>query len=216
MSCGKMLETKVCTKCKIHFPLDNFCKSKKNKSGLATRCKSCEKIRHQKPTETLIFKGARLNTDTQKWCPTCQLLLGKSCFYRNNAQSSGLRSECKSCHNLREIKKRNSDKCYKMRTNISRSIRKMLKGRQKSGSCMSYLPFTLNQLKEHLESKFDINMNWENYGSYWDIDHIYPHSLLPYENMTDQNFLSVWSLENLQPLEKNENIKKSNKIISIR
>jgi len=78
----------------------------------------------------------------------------------------------------------------------------MLKGRQKSGSCMSYLPFTLNQLKEHLESKFDINMNWENYGSYWDIDHIYPHSLLPYENMTDQNFLSVWSLENLQPLEK--------------
>jgi predicted transcriptional regulator len=89
----------------------------------------------------------------------------------------------------------------------------MLNGEQKSGSCMAYLPFSIQQLKEHLESKFDEKMNWDNYGSYWDVDHIYPQSLLQYDNMQHENFLKTWSLDNLQPLSKIENIKKSNKLM---
>ena len=29
-----------------------------------------------------------------------------------------------------------------------------------------------NSLREHLENLFDENMNWDNYGSYWEVDHI--------------------------------------------
>jgi hypothetical protein len=207
-----MLENKKCSKCKEILSIDNFYTRNDTACGYASQCKRCEALRKAKPLETLKVKGTRLNTETHKWCPSCQSLLVKSCFNKNLIQPSGLTTECKKCRCKREIKRRNEDKEYKLRTNVSRAIRKMLSGKQKSGSCMTYLPFTLKQLKEHLESQFDEKMNWDNYGSYWDIDHIYPQSLLQYDSMQHENFFKTWKLENLQPLSKIENIKKSNKI----
>ena len=75
------------------------------------------------------------------------------------------------------------------------------------------LPYTPEQLREHLEAQFDEHMTWENYGDYWHIDHIYPQSLLPYDSLEHENFIKCWSLDNLQPLEAIENMRKSNKII---
>lgn len=54
-------------------------------------------------------------------------------------------------------------------------------------------------------------MNWDNYGSYWHIDHIKPISLFKYETAEDPEFKKCWALDNLQPLEKIANLKKGNK-----
>jgi len=35
------METKCCTKCKKHFPLNMFCKRKRNPDGLHYHCKQC-------------------------------------------------------------------------------------------------------------------------------------------------------------------------------
>ena len=208
-----MLENKMCSKCNQILPINNFYTRNDSASGYASQCKKCESIRRARPLSELRVKGARLNTETHKWCPSCNILLEKDKFYKNKIQPSGLTSVCKSCKNKKEKEKRNNNSTYKLRTNISRAIRKMLKGNQKSSSCMSHLPFTLSQLKQHLEYHFDENMNWQNYGSYWHVDHIYPHSLLQYDSMEHENFAKAWDLKNLRPLEKMENIKKSNKII---
>ena len=37
------MDTKVCTKCGIEKPLDEFCKSSHNSSGHSPRCKQCDK-----------------------------------------------------------------------------------------------------------------------------------------------------------------------------
>lgn len=74
------------------------------------------------------------------------------------------------------------------------------------------LGYTIDDLMKHLESKFDDKMNWNNQGSYWHIDHIYPCSKLKYITVSDDNFKKLWSLDNLQPLEASENISKSNKV----
>jgi 5-methylcytosine-specific restriction endonuclease McrA len=66
-------------------------------------------------------------------------------------------------------------------------------------------------LIQHLESLFTSEMTWENYGTYWHVDHIKPQSLFVYTSMTDDEFKKCWSLSNLQPLEAKENIRKSNK-----
>ena len=58
-------------------------------------------------------------------------------------------------------------------------------------------------------------MSWENYGSYWQINHIYPQSKLPYTSMEEENFKICWALSNLRPLEKITNIRKGNKINNI-
>jgi len=77
---------------------------------------------------------------------------------------------------------------------------------------MKHLPYTQEQLKEHLENQFDSKMTWDNYGTYWHIDHIYPQSLLPYDSLEHPNFQKCWALENLRPLEAKANIKKGNKV----
>ena len=52
-------------------------------------------------------------------------------------------------------------------------------------------------------------MSWENYGSYWQINHIYPQSKLPYTSMEEENFKMCWALEKIA------NIRKGNKINNI-
>ena len=54
-------------------------------------------------------------------------------------------------------------------------------------------------------------MSWENYGSYWHIDHIKPDSRFIYESVEDIEFKKCWALSNLQPLKAEDNLKKSNK-----
>lgn len=76
------------------------------------------------------------------------------------------------------------------------------------------LPYTAEQLVEHLESQFDDKMTWDNYGTYWHVDHIYPQSKLPFDSLDHPNFLKCWALENLRPLEAKENIMKSDKVLA--
>ena len=56
-------------------------------------------------------------------------------------------------------------------------------------------------------------MSWDNYGK-WHIDHIIPIDFFIFTKPEDQEFQYCWSLNNLQPLWRLDNIKKSNKIIT--
>lgn len=111
----------------------------------------------------------------------------------------------------RDLARRRVDPVYKLRRNCSTMVWQVLQGRKGGLSILKFLPYSMDQLKNHLEAQFDSNMSWENYGSYWHIDHIIPQSKLPYISMQDENFLKCWSLSNLRPLEAFENIRKSNK-----
>jgi hypothetical protein len=57
-----------------------------------------------------------------------------------------------------------------------------------------------------LENQFNDKMNWENYGNYWHIDHIVPHSIFQYTSMEDESFMKCWALSNLRPLEAKQNM----------
>lgn len=93
------------------------------------------------------------------------------------------------------------------------------KGLSKRGqSCFAFLPYTAEQLKNHIESLWESWMNWENYGGRtdnpektWQLDHIRPHSSFNYASVYDPEFLECWDLTNLQPLEKIANMKKGRK-----
>ncbi len=107
------------------------------------------------------------------------------------------------------------DSGFRLRNNISSAISLALKknnSNKKRRSCLKFLEYSIQELKNHLENQFDANMSWDNYGSYWHIDHIYPQSKLPYTSMHDDNFKKCWALSNLRPLEAKANIKKGAKI----
>jgi len=122
------------------------------------------------------------------------------------------RPEVRSRINKKDTERRHNDPAYRIKKIVSTQIYTALKGNRKSRSTFDALPYTPEQLKEHLESQFEDWMNWDNYGE-WHVDHIHPQSLLPYDSMDHPNFQKCWALENLQPLEARENILKSNKIL---
>lgn len=110
-----------------------------------------------------------------------------------------------------------NDICFKIKKNVSAYIRNFIKKNYKTAK--SYLPYTMLELKIHLEKQFQPWMTWENYGTYkinwndnnpytwtWQIDHIIPHSELPYTSMEDENFKKCWALENLRPLSSKQNL----------
>jgi len=91
------------------------------------------------------------------------------------------------------------------------------------------LPYTIEELKAHIEKQFlrpENNwMNWGNHGAYklkswddknnstwvWNIDHIKPHSNFKYTSMEDESFKKCWALENLRPYSAKQNIKDGNR-----
>jgi hypothetical protein len=112
-------------------------------------------------------------------------------------------------------KRYKEDAAYKLQRNISKTILDVLKkqGTSKFGnSVLNYLPYTMKELREHIENQWVEGMSWENHSNTgWHIDHIMPQSKLIYDSMEHPNFLKCWSLNNLQPMWADENIRKSNK-----
>jgi hypothetical protein len=117
-------------------------------------------------------------------------------------------------------KRYREDISYRIKLLISSQIRTALKRRKlkKEESWTKMLPYTLEELKEYLESKMEPWMSWDNHGIYdpnrktWQIDHVIPQSLFDIKEYGDEQFKLCWALENLQPLEAIENMKKSNKL----
>tara|TARA_B110000977_G_scaffold144989_1_gene183999 strand:+ start:330 stop:830 length:501 start_codon:yes stop_codon:yes gene_type:complete len=88
---------------------------------------------------------------------------------------------------------------YILKENVSHYIRRVLNG-GKSGSYEKYLGCNIKEYKQYLEQKFTDKMNWDNYGTYWEIDHIIPTSKG-----------GSFHYSNTQPLSVTENRSKGNR-----
>lgn len=95
--------------------------------------------------------------------------------------------------------------------NISSAMYHALKGQKEGRKWEELVGYTLEELMQHLEEQFKEEMCWNNYGSYWHVDHIKPKSSFDYNSPEDPEFKECWALSNLQPLEETVNLKKQDK-----
>jgi hypothetical protein len=125
--------------------------------------------------------------------------------------------------NNRNAARRLTDIAFRIRQYISNSINVKLnkEGTTKNGKgILEYLPYSINELKQHLESQFESWMSWNNHGVYmvdtwddndqstwtWQIDHIISHSKFHYTTMDCDEFRECWSLSNLRPYPSKQNL----------
>lgn len=108
---------------------------------------------------------------------------------------------------------RKTNSRYRLDANMGSAIWKSLKDKKAGRDWETLVGYTLKELIEHLEKQFNSKMSWNNYGSYWAVDHRRPRGLFNYTSPDDLEFKQCWVLKNLQPLEKIENIKKGNHYI---
>ena len=162
-----------------------------------------------------------------KLCSKCGLQKQEQEFCICSKSKDGLQSQCKECkkkgisqyyinnpgRRSRRTKQQNRERYYKNKINynIARRIRRSLHGESKTNRWEALVGFSLFELKGHLEKKFYSEMSWNNYGYYWDIDHVVPISRFKIKSHTDSAFKKCWMLSNLQPLLKKDNRVKSNK-----
>ena len=164
-----------CTICNVSKHSDDFYNSPSHKSGKLQGCKECRKIK-----ERLKYTGDYHKTRLQNLTPEQKELrkqqLTKNARKRRNDPNTKLKEA--------------------LRTRIYNSMRN-----NKTRTTLEYLGCSIDEYKQHLITQFTPEMTWDNWGTYWEIDHIIPLSKGGSFHYT-----------NTQPLPITENRKKSNKI----
>ena len=187
-----MIERK-CNKCGEVKPLDEFPRDKRARNDRRNPCKECQS-EYQK-------QYRQANKEKIKELQRQRRLANKE--------------ELKEYQKEYQKNRKANDRVFALRKNIGTQVRNMLKrtdGSKQGESVLQYLPYTIEQLWDHLRSLYTEGMTDENYGE-WHVDHIIPQSKLLYDSMDHPNFLKCWALSNLQPLWAHENMSKGDKVI---
>jgi len=187
---------KPCEKCKINKPIDKYRKYHENSYSIT--CKKClnelDKLRkknlRQKKMETFLAK-----------CEKCQEEKALNNFVK--LKKFYKKKICYSCYPefLREQKTewcRNESKAninYRIKKSLAARLRTVL---VKNDSTMNYIGCNIQYLREWFEYNFTHEMNWDNYGSYWSIDHIIPVN--KFDLTIDDEKLKCWNWSNLMPV----------------
>jgi|SRR5579859_6665474 len=203
----------------------NFCQLEKDKLN-NNQCLSCRKKVYYQHNKEKILERRRKHYQNHKeekhnynqiyyQNNKEELIKEASLYYLDNKE------KIKESHNLYYQERRLQDINFKIRNSVSANINyhlKLQKSSKQGNSCLEYLPFTIDDLKNHLQSLFESWMAWSNYGKYkntwkdedlstwtWQIDHIIPHSTFSYLTMEEQSFRDCWSLNNLRPYSAKDN-----------
>lgn len=213
------MNVQKCCTCKIIKEFSEFNKSKNQSNGLHRACKECRK------QERIDRKDLIKKHQTEYYLKNKEILLEKNKLYRsNNSESIKIQKKEYRTDNKEHIKlkqkeylptrkekikeRRKIDKNFQLSEILRSKYHKMIKG--KETSYQKIIGCDIETLKKWLEFQFDKNMNWENQGSYWEIDHILPINKFKFENEKEIGICFNWT--NLQPLYKVENKQKTDKL----
>lgn len=221
---------KKCSGCKIEKELEDFGVSKRQKDGLQQTCKACAKAyrdankerqkeynavyqndpankakakvvcrKNYESKQTFFIAEARKHYKENK----STILEKAKLYYIENKETINPKKTKRALERLK------TDPLYKLSSNVRTLIRNVIRnsGHQKKSKTVDILGCSIENFKLHLEKQFDEHMTWENQGSYWHMDHIKPVSLAKYET----DIIELNHYTNFQPLEKYENLSKSNK-----
>jgi hypothetical protein len=213
---------KKCKYCNQWLEINNhnFVSSKTSKDGFENKCKSCKKeydkqrlilnkeIRYAKCREWNKLNKEKIIKSTQNWIqnnPGKHKEIKKKAFKKfiSNPENKNKRRE----YDKEYIKhKRQNDLNYRIKDSVGSIINYHLKER-KNESTIKFLGCSIEEFKLYLEQQFKPEMNWENYGTIWEIDHKNPFSSF---NLTqEEDIYKAFNYLNTQPLFKTTEIAKN-------
>lgn len=190
---------KACRKCKKEKSLAEF--YVRPSGRLRSECKSCKNKQ----------SAEHYRQNKEQYCAR-----GKKYFESNRERR---RATNRSWYEKNRERKRACAKIWRdtpgefqlnrrISTNLRCRVWHALKGKTKGASLMSLVGCTINQLRAHLENRFQSGMSWKNYGE-WEIDHIKPCAKFDLRCARQQKLCFHFS--NLQPLWRVENMQKGAK-----
>lgn len=155
-----------------------------------------------------VYHRRDLNRD--KFRETCNKSYNKN-KHKYTERKRKAYYDYKERRNFLARKRTATDPLHRLKHNIRVGIGDWIrtKGKKKLKKTEEYLGCPFIEVKKHLENQFTHKMSWENYGTYWHVDHIVPLSWAKCEE--ELFILSHYS--NLQPLTTKENLAKGARYI---
>lgn len=200
----------ICTKCGT-TDQSLFSSTRKNRSKRLYKeirkdwCINCMREYDKERKSKIIFDPTKILI-----CPKCNKSgdFQSNLFQKNRYRIADKFCTCKKCRNTPTNKVRSQQA-----KRIKETLKRYFNYTSKIQSSMKYVGCTPGELVKYLESKFKDGMSWDNYGFYgWHIDHIIPVS--SFDLSKEEDLVKCFHYTNLQPLWADENLRKSNKIIS--
>jgi len=187
---------KICNKCKISYSLNNYRRYDQNKFG--NTCKGC--LNEMDKTRKKIARENRANNTLVK-CEKCNE--EKTLKNFTKLKKYYKKKICLSCYPLflREQKtewcknEHNTNMNYRIKKSLAARLRTVL---DKQTSTMNYIGCNIQYLREWFEYNFTSEMNWDNYASFWSIDHIIP--VCNFDLTLEDEKLKCWNWSNLMPV----------------
>lgn len=192
----------------VKYRTCKYCHCVKTKDQYNSNFRTCKNCLENKPNIT------------SKICNKCNLQKSIDEFHLRKDSVDGYRNDCLECFKYEQVprakiyrqKNRKSlrqkdtiyrkqrmatDPFYRAKMDARNIIRKALseRGYSKKSRTQEILGCSFIQFKEHIESLFLTNMNWDNRNE-WHIDHIIPLSFASNES----ELLSINHYKNLRPL----------------
>jgi hypothetical protein len=206
---------KYCNVCDTTKNINDFHKCKSNKYGLNYACKDC--------INKINTKWRRKNKDSNRNYQKRnreQIKERKKIYRKKNRKKLGEQFRIWKSKNIEKVRKydneyrknrRKNDIHFRILTNFRSRIRIALICKDKCYKTMELIGLSLDKFKKYIESKFKNDMEWNNYGSNgWHIDHILPCELFDIRDERQQRI--CFNYKNLQPIWKEENHKKNDKL----
>lgn len=196
---------KICNKCKIEQPLNFFNKDNSRKGGLSYKCISCYKQdnlkRYGLKKDYIKSKSREWNINNKEKNKASWEKYYTKNKNKYNQRSKDWRENNREQYNLTQKQYREKNKLlHNLRVRLNISLKKYLKENKKYNT-EEYLGCSIKEYVVYLEKQFTKNMNWDNYGTYWEIDHTIPLS---------KN--GSFHYSNTTPMTISENRSKSNKL----
>ncbi len=193
-----------CRKCGTNVDL---IKNKSKREGLESICKSGSKLNRESEHSKCVYRDW-YNKNSQK-------VISKSIENRDkrrvNPKKQLLSNEQKAINRkisaMKNKQRRKSDPLLNLTDVIGNLIRGSIRknGYVKNNRTEIIIGCSYVDFKIYLESKFQEGMSWDNYGD-WHIDHIIPISWAK----SEYQVYELNNYKNLQPLWKEDNLKKGN------
>lgn len=200
---------KICSRCEVEKELSEFYKNDRGKYGVRSICKKCTEYKYVK-------KGRRCNPnfDMKSYQKEYRKVYNEKNkdIIREKRRKNYIDNKDRYLEYSNQYNKRRrmEDPIFKMRGNIRNLIKNsfLRKFTGKSKKTIEILGCDFNTFSEYIYSMFDDNMTWDNYGIYWEIDHIIPIS----SANTIEELIRLNHYSNLRPLKKEDNRIKGKKI----
>ena len=214
-------ETKRCTRCCRFKLITEFYSLKK--TGLTQTCEDCRYLYNLKNIRRKErIKNNMVNTDNEKMCTSCGQIKTKDNFISLFDQTeTKLCLTCRNTNNSAKICEHHIRRdacltCNEMGCFVNtyrRSLCHILCGGQYSEEyILTHLDCDRQTLRNHLQDKFTPEMNWDNYNSYWNMDHFLPLlEIVEGKYKPKEEIAKRMHYTNIRPVLISENSAKSNK-----